>query len=196
MYCSQCGYKMPGTAKYCTNCGAKLISPQGAAAPAASFYTAPAAAPVQAPKKKKRHVFLTILLIVLVLLIAGGVLLVSQFPLYRYSRVSADIRGFSEKDPAFLRFTEQLESGWLLVDDSGTVPVYSFLSTETGLGYEDKSSADLNAEFGGKVTVKVMTTPDYAYFVFSAPDSYDTLTVTFEKATFREKADFLLLYLK
>ena len=188
---------MPETAKFCTNCGAKLPERQSVqAAPAAAYAAPAAAAPAPVRKKKKKHVFLTILLILIALSIAFGVFLVSLLPLYRFSRISVDIRDFPDTAPAFTGFAETMDSGWLLVDDTGSEEVYSFLSEETGLGWEDMTAFDLKAAYGGGLTVRVDTTSRYAYYIVKDPESYDTLTIVFEKATLGEKMHFLSLYLK
>ena len=201
MFCSQCGYKMPDTAKFCTNCGAKLTGLGTGSAPVQPPYSAPAAPACAAPaaaaasKKKKKHILLKILLILLALFLACVLGLVAMFPLYSCSRINVDIEALPADDPELRAFTETMQDSRLLVDDSGSTVLYSFLSLKSGVGYEEKTERELDEEAGPGVTVSIDTAPGYVYYSFEDPQSNDYIMVTFRKATLGEKLRFLKLYL-
>ncbi len=197
MFCSSCGYQMPDNTKYCTNCGARLI-PADRGTPSyppdrqEPPYDPAPAYPNMPEKKKKKHTFWKVLLIVLGLLVAAAFIHISNMQLYRYSKITVESDVYSKNDPGFADIIDLFESGYLLIDDSGPLLKYSFLSTEYGRGFWDMTIPELNKNTGEDgISVDIEYSPNYAYFTVTESESGDSVTLTFKKASFREKLYYI-----
>ena len=184
MVCKSCGSQVQYGAKYCTECGAKLPSIEDI--PNISYYASSESSrnlhrDYQPPKKKKSHWFLWLLLLLLIAALALSLYFTRNVYTYSTYLIQSELT-YSDQD--INSFLSVFKDSYLYTSDGN----YYVINLLSGLGF---SSENITDEIDSGTNIDFSVEGNYAYIIFSDPNTTEKITISYYKSTITERFFFL-----